>query len=180
MPGRIGTINKKMFSGAIILLGIGIFLLAVPLQDFRIARRIRSWPAVQGVIRSSEIVQVPISANRKGNCRYTSLAVVKYNYSVEGQDFIGSRISFGNDSRRIRNANAITAAYPVGKKVFVYYDPEIPIHSVLQRKIGIGSIGAILIGFPLVLSGIGLLITSLSGRFQKNKPVYQERENESN
>lgn len=155
-----------LFFGAIIFGGLGIFLLFTWVQNLQMARSSKSWPAVQGVVVSSNVVRVLDSTDKKGKRHYSYKGLVKYSYSVEGQNYLSSRISFGDYSTSSPDhAERIVANYPEGKKVRVYYDPNFPVHAVLERSAGFGNFIRVLIGFLFLLGGIVLLFTFFAKLF---------------
>jgi hypothetical protein len=79
--------------------------------------------------------------------------VVKYQYSVEGMEYTGSRIAFGAMNSAPSAANAVVARYPSGASVTVRYDPEKPAEAVLETNTGGGGL--------LMVLGVGFLIFSV-------------------
>ncbi|NOZ13160.1 MAG: DUF3592 domain-containing protein [Acidobacteria bacterium] len=161
MPGKTKNQNSKtgLFIGALIFGGLGIFLLFGWVQNLQMAHASKSWPSVQGTVVSSRVVRIQeLTDKKKKRPQYSYKPLVKYSYSVEGQGYLSSRISFGDYYTNKRDhARHIVAAYPAGKTVRVYYDPEAPMHSVLERKAGLGNKLHLLLGFLFVLGGFLLL-----------------------
>lgn len=63
----------------------------------------------------------------------------KYSYTVAGTHFNGSRLSFADKSEALTEVQAIERAkqrFPSGTEVTVYYDPNAPDHSVVDRAAG--------------------------------------------
>ncbi len=148
-----------LFIGTIIFGGLGVFLLFPWLQNLQMARASKSWPSVQGRVASSDVVQVLESTDKDGKCHYSYPAVVTYNYSVEGQNHTGSRISFGGHSyTRKDHVQEVVKKYPAGKQVRVYYDPDFPVQAVLERRAGFGNFVTVPAGFVFLLGGIAMLI----------------------
>ncbi|MPQ45718.1 DUF3592 domain-containing protein [Marinifilum sp. N1E240] len=87
----------------------------------------KTWPSVEGVISYSDL-------RRSISDGDEMFAVdLEYNYFVKGAKHAGNRISAidgssSNKSGVIRDLQE----YPVGKKVMVFYDPEIPSISLLK------------------------------------------------
>src|SRR5437867_3536388 len=80
-----------------------------------------SYPSVPGTITHSEIRREMAS---EGDAFHADL---KYQYVVNGQDFIGERRSFFNMSwNSSRAASRIIRSLPVGQQVEVFYNPRDP------------------------------------------------------
>jgi hypothetical protein len=129
------------------------------------SRRSRSWPTVTGKIIHSELTQ-DISQERDsddGRIRETTMYGVKvaYSYSVGGQAFQSGRIywSDGIKTNVEGPARKILAAYPLGKSVVVYYQPDKPDLALLEpfTTKGVKMIGvfaAAFFAFGLVFLGL--------------------------
>jgi len=155
-----------LFFGTIIFGGLGIFFLFTWVQNLQMARSSKSWPAVQGTVVSSNVVRVLDSTDKNGKRHYSYKGLVKYSYRVEGQNHISTRISFGDYSTSSAgHGERIVANYPGGKEVRVYYDPDFPVHAVLERRAGFGNFIPALVGFLFLLGGIVLLFTFFAKLF---------------
>lgn len=61
---------------------------------------------------------------------------VEYTYMVNGQEFTGKRIWFGEARALLPSASAgVAERYPEGGEVMVYYNPDKPRDSVLERRV---------------------------------------------
>lgn len=111
----------------------------------------KTWPSVEGVISYSDL-RTSIS---DGDRMYA--VDLEYKYSVHGATYAGSRISaLDGSSSNASGVKKDLQEYPIGKKVMVYYDPEIPSISLLKP-------GANLFTYfvkygPLLFCFIGLLM----------------------
>jgi len=147
-----------LFIGTIIFGGLGILLMFSWIQSMQMARASKSWPSVSGKITSSKVMKVLESTDKKGKKHYTYPAQIKYNYTVEGQNHVGSRISFGDySSNTPGHAEGIVKNYPAEKNVRVYYDPDFPVQAVLERRVGFGNFITVIVGILFVLGGLTLL-----------------------
>jgi hypothetical protein len=119
--------------------------------------RSSSWPTAAGRITVSEVITVTNSD--EGN---TFQAVVAYTFQVQGKSFSGDEPYFGSEAERswISFARRVQRRYPVGSAVTVYYDPEDPNKSVLQRRISGSLMFAFLAGVTVVLMGVYVLFHS--------------------
>jgi hypothetical protein len=115
------------------------------------------WPSTPGKIIESRVEQQRSGGGRQlsldgpvqEGAVYTWAAEIRYEYSVEGKDHVGSRIQLDDmDTNDRSRAEGIAAGYPVGKEVDVYYDPDKPEIAVLVP----GTMGLV------VLMAVGSLI----------------------
>lgn len=61
---------------------------------------------------------------------------VEYEYIVNGQEFSGKRIWFGEARALLPSASqGVAERYPKGGEVMVYYNPEKPRDCVLERRV---------------------------------------------
>lgn len=150
---------KGLLIGAIIFGGLGILLMLSWIQAMQLARASKAWPSVAGTITSSGVGQIQKPENMDSELHHIYRAVVMYSYSVEGQDHLGSRITFqDHSSSRKTLAQKIVDKYPEGKHVNVYYDPDFPVQAALERRVGSGNFITVFAGFILLLGGIAMLI----------------------
>jgi hypothetical protein len=128
------------------------------LQD---ARASASWPTADGIVSSSEVDH---STDAEGGDSYSP--EVDYQYTIDGQNHINDTIKFGENSYNSRRrAEEITATYPVGRQVTVYYDPEQPDKSVLEPGVTAGSY--IVLGIGVLFIVIALLVAPLTFIFRR-------------
>lgn len=111
--------------------GVGIWLILRYIQTKKKAKQSETWPSVEGKILSHDI-------RINSGDEYTSTAYlpqVTYTYHVQGQEFTGSKISYGSAPafKSIYKAEKFLEQYPVGSRVTVYHDPEKPQDSVLEQ-----------------------------------------------
>jgi hypothetical protein len=66
---------------------------------------------------------------------YRPMADIRYRYSVDGREYEGSRLGYRTiELHTEQHAAADCARYPEGKQLKVYYNPENPADSVLERE----------------------------------------------
>lgn len=126
------TASELVF-GLFACLSIGIFVWGVRIR----LRWIRSkyWPSTRGIITASS--RRVNEDHRPNASSVTYGASVQYSYVAARQPFTGTRVTFGDYSAsNPSHAAAILGRYPKGREVTVYYDPEDPSYSVLERNIG--------------------------------------------
>ncbi len=117
----------------------------------------QSWPTAAGTIRSSEVQ----TYKTKGGKQY--IAKVAYDYAIDGQNFTGNRLRFGDYARALAAAEADVAKYSAGAPVEVRYDPQRPQQSTLEAGIrGYSVLGLVLALTGGLLAAIGALIALLA------------------
>lgn len=110
------------------------------------------WQVTEGEIVKSEVVSRSIYTG--SSWRFEKFSEILYRYEVNGKSFENFRIAF--DAGDYNVTDNLARAYPLGKKVRVYYDPDDPDNSVLfpGRKTWGQILGTALMG--ICLTGIGL------------------------
>jgi len=145
-----------------LLLGLG-----VSYYGYRLIRKARAsseWPAAQGQIESSTVdVEKERERDSDGDVHYETKYIprIVYRYQVEGTDYYGDQISFGNTSSSSPNwAYRIKDQYSPGMEVAVYYDPANPQEAVLQPGARWTTYIVLGIGAAFALTGV-LILTSV-------------------
>lgn len=92
-------------------------------------RQIRAsgFPKTTGVVTKSSV-----ESHRGSKGRITYSAAIEYSYSVAEKQYRGKQYRFGQTSSTGGNAQEIVAAFPVGRKVAVFYSPDDPATAVLK------------------------------------------------
>jgi hypothetical protein len=86
-----------------------------------------NWPRASGTVTRCELAQ---TRDTQGDTVY--LPDIRYSYSVNGEQFEGSRVRFGLMRQDLAGANAIRGRYPQGSSVEVFYNPAKSHDSVLE------------------------------------------------
>jgi hypothetical protein len=86
-----------------------------------LAKASTSWPTVNGTVTASERAKVMFRKQPR----------VTYSYSVNGNPFIGNRISFAG-GYPAKETDAILSRFPVGREVPVSYAPDKPAEATLE------------------------------------------------
>jgi len=146
----------------LILGGVGLGLLLFGRSARRKALASQSWPTVAGMVTESEVKVTEQTSGSGMDAEQTThyKPVVKYQYSVEGMEFTGSRIAFGAMNSAHSAANAVVARYPAGASVTVRYDPEKPAEAVLETKTGGGAMLMVL-GVMFLIFGVGSAVMGI-------------------
>jgi hypothetical protein len=140
----------------LILSLVGLFVIVSALRSKRQADTSQDWLGVQGKIIESRIEKRE-STDYDGSSTTHYTAIVRYTYSVMGEEFTGDRVAFGIKAIDKNSANEIINRYPVDNTVMIYYDPNNPGQAVLERVTKTGWL-QVVIGIALFLAGIYLAI----------------------
>lgn len=125
---------------AVVVAGLSALALFIALMARATALQVeaaQAWPWVEGVIESSDVESFHARDSAALNVhrwyRYFRAFVV-YRYRVGNVDFKGSRLRFGGRIYATFSslADRDAEAYPAGKKVFVYYNPQNASEAVLE------------------------------------------------
>ncbi len=134
----------RAFISLFLLVGLGVLIFGV--LNYIKAKDSETWEKVKGVVISSEISK----SSSDGGTTYGADVIYRYRVNkkkYKGDDVTVSEVSTSSYSR----AQQIVARYPKRKKVAVYYDPDDPSDSVLERGVS----GA---NWFLPLFGLGFII----------------------
>ena len=118
--------------GSMIFLGVGLWMINKGMQS-------ENWDKGTATITSSEIEKTESRSKDAQGFTQTSTSysvTVKYSYTVEGRNYEGNTVGFGTMSHNERSdAQEELKSYPKGKTIDVYYDPENPSDSVLNKGV---------------------------------------------
>jgi len=103
-------------------------------ENARLAAETRTWPAVDGeIVRSDVVEERSQSQTRAGDDRRVYRSAIRYRYRVDGADYEGERVSLGEYATEDRaDADAVVQRYPVGRRLPVHCRPGAPEASVLE------------------------------------------------
>ncbi|MFL5242994.1 MAG: DUF3592 domain-containing protein [Gemmataceae bacterium] len=121
-----------------------------------------SWPATEGTMTVSEI------ASRR---RVGAVWKLAYEYVVAGRNYTGAQYAY--DPMDIQGEQEVlrhVAAYPVGAKIFVYYNPDNAADAVLRPGLRGCTLWVALFLTPFVLIGLGMW-AGLARRY-KPRPAF--------
>ena len=114
---------------------IGLFLIVNYFRHRSKHQASEGWAQVEGkVVKSS--IREDVSRDSDSDHQTTYYPEVEYVYSFMGQEYRGSNIVFGPKQGGGRSgAQKTVNKYPLDGKVTVYYDPNKPEDSVLERSL---------------------------------------------
>ena len=119
--------------GFIFVLG-GAYIGFRVIKAWKLFRSSENWVPIVGLVTKSE-VEYLASTGADDSDTYTP--IITYTYQLMGNSYEGNRIEFGSEGVRFgkrKKAEVVIARHPLGSQPTVYYDPEDPAQSVLERK----------------------------------------------
>lgn len=163
----LGFVGSLAFFRIVTSMGLigGTTVLIIGIFTARRARASRQWPMVKGVIVSSRILKELSSSS--GNSQTRSVAndyqykpEVAFEYTVLGAKYLSNKVSVADYSTNsTSHAEQVTARYPEGKTVDVFYDPDNPEYAVLEQRAGFGVCLLFVVGlFLLAVSSLFIYI----------------------
>lgn len=152
-------------AGAAILIVVGTVLLVVFGHQAIQAVRSSSWPTVEGMVTESTVVQSTGRRNRK-----TDIPQITYRYSVDGIEYVGTRLFFASQypeswttgAKWTTDTKEYIARYPLGTLLRVHYDPEDAATSVIEA--GLTSAIVLPVAFAIVMFGGGMVVGVVAWR----------------
>ena len=150
----IGIVMLLVGFGIVLVFGgVGVYALYQTNRGRRLADESRGWASTFGTIVESRLGQSTNFGQDGPTVSY--YPIIKYEYSIGGQPFTGEKITFGLTETTARSAKAeqVLDTYPVDKQVTVYYDPNNPSDTVLERRAGGGAAGWV-VGIVFLVAGL--------------------------
>lgn len=115
-------------SGFFFLVGLGIVLSGV--RTYTRSKQISNWLITTGTVKVSEV-------KRSGGTKIEYHDRIIYDYTVMGTDYTSNTVTVADLMGIVDNGLAAAQAkvqkFPAGSTVTVYYDPEDPRRSVIQK-----------------------------------------------
>ena len=127
----------------------------------------QEWNSTQGKVIQSNLQSVLVprggrkSLNGDGSVRLTTAYIpeILYEYRANAEVFQSKQIFLGQlFPTDIVTASGFVERYPAGKKVTVYFNPEKPDYSILERNMHKELTGHLIGGLLFLLFGFGILI----------------------
>jgi len=142
----------------LLFLGFGVVGLWRGWRDLRRALASTTWPHAEGEIVGSDVHVDGHHEDGEAQLR----TVIRYRYDVGGQTYHGERVFFG-DGVALRFSGPgkrRLAAYPIGTRVGVAYDPRHPRLAVLEPGSNVAAYLVCAVAAAVGLLGVvGLLTT---------------------
>jgi len=153
MATKKNSLFATLIIGIVLIVGSWFFYTNVSAPMTQEAEASKNWPNASGVVTHSEIKQ----STSDGQTMYAS--AIKYSFTVENNPYTGNRISLTSGNTKTSNIRSVKKTlqkYPVGQKVTVYYDPELPHNALLQT--GADTFTSIIKYAPFLLGFLGVLM----------------------
>jgi hypothetical protein len=143
---------------------VGAIVLMWGISSSQSAFKSQGWPSVSGWVTDARISS---STSSKGSTTFS--AKITYTYTLNGQVYKSSRVSFGDVSTsNSGDAQRIVSRYSTGTTVSVYYNPVDPSQTVLETGFSVGLLLPLGIGTLFTLVGGLLLIFNIVGYLQSS------------
>lgn len=123
----------------IAIFGAGVWAIIFSFRPLENQERSETWLSTNATITSSEIEQFERTQKKTGSSGTEKVITYKpkltYAYSVAGTTYSGDQLNFSSTSYRDKSvAEGIQTAYPNGASIDVFYNPQNPAESVLNRE----------------------------------------------
>jgi hypothetical protein len=147
----------------------GILLILYSEKSKKKVNASQFWPNINGTTTVSEVRQSS-STDDDGNTSYSYYPHVEYSYAVAGNNFIGKQIAFGGVQgfTSPSNAQAAVNKYPINTPVWIFYNPQNPAESVLERTLSDAGKVARIIGILLVILSVLIACPLIIGLFRNS------------
>jgi hypothetical protein len=130
-------------AAALLIMGLVVFVMS--LFSMQTAFASAEWSSTTATITAADLVE------RRVRRRLVYEARLKYDYTVDGKSYTGTRVSISGATGTSLTGEQVVAKYPVGSKPTCYYDPSSPADSVLEK-------GTNAYTFVIPLLGLGIAI----------------------
>ncbi len=135
------------------LAGFGAIFLITVMRARQASQAAQAWITSAGRVISAKMNRSTVFSHDGPRVSYEP--VIEYEYSVMGVQYQGRRIAFGADTLNHRQAQQVLDHYRPDAQVTVYYDPNRPAESVLERSAkGAGVFTAVGLIFTIIGTGI--------------------------
>ncbi|MCP4143625.1 MAG: DUF3592 domain-containing protein [Chloroflexi bacterium] len=115
----------SLFNGGKVLIGF--------IEHFIYFQMSKKWPSVTGKVTKSEIKKVSVQVGNRVTTQF--LPDVTYSYSVNLEPFTSTQIFWGKPtSKEYPKISGIVERFPIDSIVTIYYHPDKPFKSVLDRN----------------------------------------------
>ena len=101
-----------------------------------LSKKIHTWPSVPGKVLSRKVTSTSAGGARVMSSDY--LVSFRYQYSVNGRDYIGKRYNIYGINKKFglqKDAIKFHGDFPKGKAVDVFYKPSDPSYTIINRDV---------------------------------------------
>jgi hypothetical protein len=147
-----------------IFLILGLVLFGMGVVRITAAWKTSKWPTTEGYITHSTVHIFHSSKDTEYSYD------IKYEYKVAANNYVSDKVQWTNDEFPFSYfAEKIVDRYPVGKKVTVFYSPDMPSLAVLETGVHGTEYFTTIVGLAFISLGLWLCKT---GFIQKNLPPF--------
>ena len=140
--------GKKIVGGIVMLLVGGVFF------GIGLWFEIRKLAVAEYVPTEGKIVSAEVGSHRDSDGDTMYEPEFAYTYTADGRQYEGTDYTYTSiSSSSSGGAHKIVARFPVGSECTVYYDPDDPVDSVLDKEPG-----GMYVWFPRIFLGVGGLV----------------------
>jgi hypothetical protein len=116
-------------------------------------------------VTAGVVIESKVSVHNTRRNRTMNVPEIRYNYSVNGMNFVGTRYRYGFTASR--DAKEIVASHSRGATVTVHFNPHDASDAVLKTGVEGSDLWALLFIAPFnIIMGVGWFLLFLSGRDQ--------------
>lgn len=158
--GRWIPIVAGLTGGMLTPILFGVYFIIIGGRDIKHSHECLTWPGTDGVIIESGIYE----RKDKDNSTWYYSPYIKYSFIVNGKTYTGDRKSYRSEENSNKKViEDLLTDYPKGSSIRVFYKPDQPEFSVLERGEPLGNF-AVYLGWFLVFLGIalGLFVIKIS------------------
>lgn len=120
----------------------------------------QSWPTASGSVLNSD-VEKHVDYDSENGSSTTYEPVVTYQYTIMGQNYIGTRIAYGTNRFNRKKAYEISSKYPSGSQVIVHYNPEKLTDATLEI-VARGGKAYVIVGMTMAVIGLIVAVIALA------------------
>jgi hypothetical protein len=157
----VGYTHTEMGFGAllmIVLIIVGFLGVLAGVRDWIRLIQIKTWPIADGNIVESKVSTA--GSNESGYLKTIYSPIIKFKFNIEGHEFTSDKITWGGEFRSNDKSSIERkiAAFPVGKKIDVRYNPKKPSDCIVQENFSFEMAIPLFGGLLFMAFGSGILV----------------------
>ncbi len=153
---RLWPLNGLQWFGLLIL-SLGILATVLGHWELHNARRSVHWPEARGIVIKSHLKKYYADDD---STEPSYNPIIEYTYQVNGKHYTSDRRHYESIALDKKNAEALINRYPLDFPVTVYYSPEYPGVSVLERGVFASNYGKVITGYAIFALGLIMFIVT--------------------
>lgn len=147
-----------LLGGFLVLFGAIFFIIGF--VSTKRSKTAQSWPTASGTVLNSD-VREHVDYDSDNGTSTTYEPVVTYQYTIMGQNYIGTRIAYGASRFGRKKAYEISSKYPSGSQVIVHYNPDKVTDATLE-VIARGGKAYVIVGIIVAVIGLVVAVFTLA------------------